>query len=278
MGEAAARLFDDHVCPDTTSLISHEGGKILGPGTPMVLIGGLPAARMGDFALCATGPADVIVGGAAQVLIGALPAARVIIDQTVHKGAILPPGAPMVQIGGPAFVLPATFDLDGPPDFQNKLVRDLYYLSTLPEGKKLLDRLAAGGQTITFKPTDDGNQERAGIFGGPTVSYNPDRIVQVQDAAGSWSSRPLVVGLAHEMVHALGNVEGTSASGTDPSVPSEPTIESEEARAIGVGQYNGTSPTENSIRKDMKLPQRANHFGRAPPAGTPPPRNPRPGG
>lgn len=280
MGDSAARLTDLHVCPDTTLLVPHSGGPVQGPGAPLVQIGGQAAARLGDFAVCFLGPLDVIVGGAAMVLIDHLPATRVNIDRTIHKGSVVSPGEPSVQIGGPSFVLPDNFNLDGPPDFQNKVVRDLYYLSTLPSGKQLLDRLAASGKTITFAPTGDGNFEREGVFGGPTVGYNPDRITQVQDPAGNWSSRPPVVGLAHEMVHALGDVEGTTipSGNVDPTVPSQPDIEGEEARTIGIGRSTGASPSENSIRRDMGLPQRANHSGRAPPAGIPAPVNPRPGG
>lgn len=65
------------------------------PSAPStVLIGGLPAARMGD-----TCGADTIAKGSATVMIGGLPAAR-IADLTAGGGAVLPPGAPTVLIGG----------------------------------------------------------------------------------------------------------------------------------------------------------------------------------
>ena len=67
---------------------------ILPPGAPNVLIGGLPAARLGDS--CGV---DAIVKGSATVLIGGMPAAR-IGDLTASGGAIIPPGAPNVFIGG----------------------------------------------------------------------------------------------------------------------------------------------------------------------------------
>ncbi|MCK6692067.1 MAG: PAAR domain-containing protein [Thermoanaerobaculia bacterium] len=67
---------------------------ILPPGAPTVFIGGLPAARMGDTC----GP-DVIVKGSATVLIGGMPAARMG-DTTAGGGAVMPPGAPTVLIGG----------------------------------------------------------------------------------------------------------------------------------------------------------------------------------
>lgn len=67
---------------------------IIPPGAPTVLVGGLPAARMGDS--CGV---DAIVKGSATVMIGGLPAARVS-DMTAGGGAVMPPGAVTVLIGG----------------------------------------------------------------------------------------------------------------------------------------------------------------------------------
>lgn len=82
----AARLTDLHVCPMVTGVVPHVGGPILAPGAPAVLIGGLPAARLSDSAVC-VGPPDTIVAGAPTVLIGGLPAARMG-DGTAHGGTI----------------------------------------------------------------------------------------------------------------------------------------------------------------------------------------------
>ena len=73
------------------------GGPILPPGSPTVVIGGLPAARVGDMAVC-VGTPDVIAQGSATVLIGGMPAARMG-DMTAHGGAIVA-GLPTVIIGG----------------------------------------------------------------------------------------------------------------------------------------------------------------------------------
>jgi len=77
--------------------VPHVGGPIIGPGCPTVMIGGLPAAVMGDQAFC-VGPPDSIVKGSATVLIGGKPAARMG-DQTAHGGSIIL-GCPTVMIGG----------------------------------------------------------------------------------------------------------------------------------------------------------------------------------
>ena len=93
----AARITDMHVCPQVTVLVPHVGGPILPPGCPTVLIGGLPAACMGDMAVC-VGPPDSIVKGSATVLIGGRPAARMG-DNMAHGGTIVA-GFPTVMIGG----------------------------------------------------------------------------------------------------------------------------------------------------------------------------------
>lgn len=86
----AARVTDMIVSTATVGIPT----PIIPPGAPTVLIGGLPAARLGD-----TCGVDAIVKGSATVLIGGMPAARVA-DLTAAGGAIMPPGTPTVLIGG----------------------------------------------------------------------------------------------------------------------------------------------------------------------------------
>jgi uncharacterized Zn-binding protein involved in type VI secretion len=93
----AARVSDMHVCPMVTGVVPHVGGPILPPGAPTVLIGGMPAAGVGDMCVC-TGPPDTIVAGSSTVLINGKPAAR-IGDMTAHGGSIIM-GCPTVMIGG----------------------------------------------------------------------------------------------------------------------------------------------------------------------------------
>jgi uncharacterized Zn-binding protein involved in type VI secretion len=86
-----------HVCPASTGPVPHVGGPILPPGAITVLIGSLPAARMGDMATC-VGPPDSIIKGSATVMIGGKPAARMG-DNCAHGGTIVL-GLPTVMIGG----------------------------------------------------------------------------------------------------------------------------------------------------------------------------------
>jgi uncharacterized Zn-binding protein involved in type VI secretion len=85
----------------------HVGGPVTGPGVPTVLIGGKPAAVMGDMCTCA-GPPDTIVQGVPTVLIGGKPAATMG-SMTAHGGSITI-GVPNVLLGtggsGPSAVAP----------------------------------------------------------------------------------------------------------------------------------------------------------------------------
>ncbi len=96
----AARVSDNHSCPLTNpppANTPHTGGPILPPGMPTVLIGGMPAATVGNMCVCA-GPPDSIVAGSGTVMIGSKPAARQG-DTTAHGGSITA-GCTTVIIGG----------------------------------------------------------------------------------------------------------------------------------------------------------------------------------
>jgi len=100
----AARITDFHSCP----LPNHVGGPVI-VGEATVLIGYMPAARVGDQLVCALGP-DSISKGEDTVLIGNSPAAR-IGDPTSHGGKVVV-GCPTVIIGSVAQV--ATLKTDRP--------------------------------------------------------------------------------------------------------------------------------------------------------------------
>ena len=84
-----------HTCPMFDGPKPHVGGPILPPGAMTVLIGGLPAARVGDMCTC-VGPPDTIAMGSTKVMIKGMPAARMG-DQTAHGGVIVL-GYPQVMI------------------------------------------------------------------------------------------------------------------------------------------------------------------------------------
>jgi uncharacterized Zn-binding protein involved in type VI secretion len=96
MSKPAARITDMHTCPMFDGPKPHGGGPISGPCVPNVIIGGLPAAVVGDLCVC-VGPPDSIIMGSSSVLIGGRPAARMG-DSCAHGGLIVA-GCPTVLIG-----------------------------------------------------------------------------------------------------------------------------------------------------------------------------------
>ena len=83
--------------------VTVHGGTITGPGVPNVLIGGQPAAVMGDMHACpippSTGhlPVSAFPSGSASVLVGGRPALRT--TDTALCGAMAAVGAPTVMLG-----------------------------------------------------------------------------------------------------------------------------------------------------------------------------------
>src|ERR1700678_1703592 len=59
--------FDFHTCPLVTVVLAHVGGMVA-EGSMTVMIGGLPAARMGDMVM-EVGPPNAIAMGCPTVMI-----------------------------------------------------------------------------------------------------------------------------------------------------------------------------------------------------------------
>ncbi len=80
-----------------------HGGTVVGPGEPTVLVGGIPAAVLGDNHACSLPPnvhqptIGPFPAGSAKVLIGGKPALR--LGDTSACGAIAAVGEPTVLIG-----------------------------------------------------------------------------------------------------------------------------------------------------------------------------------
>lgn len=88
---AAARVGDPSV----------HGGAVTGPGVATVLIGGMPAAVLGDLHACPIQPGhpptSPFTAGSGTVMIGGRPALRV--GDAAGCGATVPVGLPTVVIG-----------------------------------------------------------------------------------------------------------------------------------------------------------------------------------
>ncbi len=88
------------VCVGDTST---HGGTITGPGAATVLIGGKPAAVMGDMHVCSLPPnthqptVSAFPAGSGTVMFGGVPALRT--TDTCICGAMAAVGQPTVMIG-----------------------------------------------------------------------------------------------------------------------------------------------------------------------------------
>ncbi|MCL1869466.1 MAG: PAAR domain-containing protein [Promicromonosporaceae bacterium] len=101
MGPASV-AGDQVVCPMVDPPATpHVGGPVTPAAcVPTVLIGGRPAAvANGAGVVCASPVPNGIAMGSLTVLLGGLPAARVG-DLTVHGGTVVGPGVPTVIVGG----------------------------------------------------------------------------------------------------------------------------------------------------------------------------------
>lgn len=67
-GQPAARIGDMHLCPRVTVLVPHVGGPLVF-GSFTVLTGSVPQSRVGDMLVC-VGPPDSVATGCPTVLVG----------------------------------------------------------------------------------------------------------------------------------------------------------------------------------------------------------------
>lgn len=83
--------------------LTNHGGLVAGPGVPVVLIGGMPAAVAGDLHVCPLPPTShqPTVGpfpmGSGTVLVGGRPLLRT--TDAAACGAMAAVGAPTVLVG-----------------------------------------------------------------------------------------------------------------------------------------------------------------------------------
>lgn len=95
MGKPAARVGDQHTCPAYCGPVPHIGGPVM-VGIPTALIANMPAATLGSTATC-TCATDVVIQGSPTVLVGGKPLARMG-DAMAHGGKLVV-GSPTVLVG-----------------------------------------------------------------------------------------------------------------------------------------------------------------------------------
>lgn len=246
-----------------------------GPGHDM-LFGGLGQDILlggPDDDLMVGGPgADQFNGGQGQQTTYATPDDR--------RFAFLNAGK-LHWVKGDASNLASMIDIQGDPSFRLRVISDLQALESIPMGRSLLGGINAGTHKITIIESMTSNDTTildsadaflnadgsAGSGSGTTISYNPGKTA-IGDVSQPWMERPPVVGLFHELVHALNATTGTMQPGKVGDVPQL------ELQAIGLPLTHGiawdndgdprTAPTsrnlpaytENGFRQFLGLPLR----------------------
>lgn len=275
MSIPASRVADSEFCPTCG-----VQGLLVGPGGPEVIIGGMIAGRLSDFCMCETGHVSPVAQGAAEVLIHGLPAAR--LGVVTLAGGTLTTGDPSVLIDGETFSVPSFITIGGDPQFQSKVLQNLFTISTTESGQALLASMAASGRDVRIEPappfgshtvTDPKSDESSrnypmndDAFNGKgcdaVVYWDPDQTYLKGREHEGWGHPPGFtpdVGLFHEMKHAQLAMNGEAVDGpmvhnTGPA-RYEPYVNPTEMKVMGLEPHAGEYPSENSYRSDRGLPQ-----------------------
>ncbi len=115
----ASRIGDNHVCPMVTGVVPHVGGPFI-LGSPTVLVGNMPQSRVTDTLVC-VGPPDVAVMGCETVLVGMAGAG----------------GAAGAMGGVAAMGVSVPMQAPSPPGLQSELQQDGTIKTSAPPGGQL---------------------------------------------------------------------------------------------------------------------------------------------
>jgi len=290
-GMPAARIGDMHTCPMVTGTVPHVGGPLV-LGAFTVLVAGPPQSRQTDMLVC-VGPPDTVAMGEPTVLVGTTGMGGMV---SAVLGGVLAglknfvggyPRAVLQPDGSYVTEYNEFITIEGTPEYQAKVIRDLDIISKTPSGQRLLESMAKSGKKCRIH-TDQGQGNWAwtdppppsgpnppgylrsdgtpGTGADTEIGYNPDR-TSLTGPPGSpyntaaWAqqpNRPADVGLFHEMVHADDMMHGRldSRQGTNTGPLAGSPVANSELRAAGLGPYQGESYSENTYRQDRGLAQR----------------------
>jgi uncharacterized Zn-binding protein involved in type VI secretion len=148
---------------------AHGGGPVSPPGTATVLIGGQPAARLGDFATC-VGPIDAIATGCPTVMIGGLMAAH-LGDLCAHGGTVTmgcptvlidetsigPGGLPVTRLSNGELQIGNAIFVDDDPQFQAMLIHGLALVASTVSGMRVLLSIDASGKRLDIEEFTENN-------------------------------------------------------------------------------------------------------------------------
>lgn len=202
-----------------------------GPGSDTILSGtglGLLFGGAGNDQLTVRGAAGIMAGGpGTDTYAGGSNSTRIFAqggEKIDAPGRITRVSLSSTDTAGhvPGYVL----HVIGTTAFRQRARSDITSLRSVPDGRKLLTALDNAGHAVSAKQTTGGNDTtildptkaflRAGGTHGAgsasAISYNPYETA-IEGGAQAWRRRPPIVGLVHELVHALNASTGTMQPG-----------------------------------------------------------------
>ncbi|SIN94576.1 M91 family zinc metallopeptidase [Vannielia litorea] len=261
-------------------------GAVPSIGFPTVLTGSLPQARTLDAHGCFFHGPNTVIEGAMTVLTGGLPTARVM--SKTACSAMCSSGQYNVLIGGSSVTIP--INVNGTDAFRLQVQNAAATLYGTPSGREIFRGIAASGNMVEmhelsdpngYCTPNDGTAATDGTGTGSRVDWNPT----YDDRAAYPGQTPTIV-LGHELVHAYHNANGTQATGPMDSYPGQTgsSNRGEERATVGtrgtsitdpsgnpatVPDHGNDVPTENSIRRDLGVPERQTYYPPTWPGGAP---------
>ena len=214
---------DNYICagPGNDSLFGGIGNNVLiaGQGHDVLNGGG--------------GGNDVLIGGPGSDSFVSGPGDNTVFAEPADAQPIAAPGSVVWLDPVPLWPLAGSVIVeDGDYAFGLRLDADLQALLSLPCGRRLLEALDDAGKQVVISQSTGGNETtildapaamlRGNGEPGPgsacIIDYN---IMQttIEDGSQPWMQRPPIVGLYHELIHALNAATGTTQPGQTDGVP-----------------------------------------------------------
>ncbi len=174
----ASRIGDMHTCPQVTVLVPHVGGPLI-LGSFTVLTGFSPQSRVGDALIC-IGPPDAVAMGCPTVLVGMSGGAglgAILMGLALGLRNFLGAYPRAVMVNGKMVTqYNAYITIEGSPAYQAAVVADLNRFLATPTGQRWAAAYGPTGRHLTIRPIPATDQQDNG--GTTRVSPN-DALVHV---------------------------------------------------------------------------------------------------
>jgi len=151
-GLPASRIGDMHVCPQVTVLVPHVGGPLI-LGSFTVIVGAMPQSRVTDMLIC-VGPPDAVQMGEPTVQVGMAGAAGF---GSLMMGLGMALGSMLGHLMGSSANPTVNIEIKGDAAFQASARAALIKIFATRSGAEWLRQMGINGQKVTITPTNTQN-------------------------------------------------------------------------------------------------------------------------